>query len=71
MRVDDNGLARLTDENFDTYLSTKPGLHFIKFYAPWYVDSGKWYTYYDLLTFFQVWTLPKTCSYLERISCPL
>lgn len=37
VRVDDNGLAHLTDENFDTYLTSKSGVHFVKFYAPWCV----------------------------------
>ena len=33
--MDENGLAHLTDENFDTYLSSNAGIHFVKFYAPW------------------------------------
>ena len=35
VQVDDNGLAHLTDDNFDEYLSARGGVHFVKFYAPW------------------------------------
>ena len=35
--MDDNGLAHLTDDNFEDYLTVHGGVHFIKFYAPWYV----------------------------------
>ena len=33
----DNGLYTLTSENFDKHVEI--GLHFIKFYAPWFVQS--------------------------------
>ena len=33
----DNGLYTLTSENFDKHVEI--GLHFIKFYAPWFVES--------------------------------
>ena len=36
VQVDDSGLVHLTDDNFDAYLLSNPGVHFIKFYAPWY-----------------------------------
>ena len=35
----DNGLYTLTSENFDKHVEI--GLHFIKFYAPWFVQSRK------------------------------
>ena len=35
VQVDDSGLAHLTDDNFDTYILSNAGIHFIKFYAPW------------------------------------
>lgn len=35
VEVDDNGLAHLTDDNFDAYLGENHGIHFVKFYAPW------------------------------------
>ena len=33
--MDDNGLAHLTDDNFERYITASGGIHFVKFYAPW------------------------------------
>ena len=35
VQMDDNGLAHLTDDNFEHYLTARRGIHFVKFYAPW------------------------------------
>ena len=35
VQMDDNGLAHLTDDNFEPYLTARGGIHFVKFYAPW------------------------------------
>ena len=35
VQMDDNGLAHLTDDNFEPYLTARGGVHFVKFYAPW------------------------------------
>lgn len=35
VQMDDNGLAHLTDDNFERYLAARGGIHFVKFYAPW------------------------------------
>ena len=36
--VDDSGIVHLTEKNFMNYLVNQPGVHFVKFYAPWYVN---------------------------------
>ena len=35
VQVDNSGLAHLTDDNFERYLTVNGGIHFVKFYAPW------------------------------------
>jgi hypothetical protein len=35
IQMDDSGLAHLTDDNFEPYLTARGGVHFVKFYAPW------------------------------------
>ena len=35
VEVDAEGVVHLTDSSFKTYLKTKPGVHFVKFFAPW------------------------------------
>ncbi len=37
VKVDESGLVHLTDSNFQSFISGKSGLHFVKFYAPWSV----------------------------------
>lgn len=32
---DEQGVVHLTDQNFNSYISTKEGILFVKFYAPW------------------------------------
>ena len=36
--VDDSGIVHLTEKNFMNYLVNQPGVHFVKFYAPWCVN---------------------------------
>ena len=36
--VDDSGIVHLTEKNFMNYLVNHPGVHFVKFYAPWCVN---------------------------------
>ncbi len=58
VKVDDSGLIHLTDSNFEHFISSLSGLHFVKFYAPWSV-SALMHVSHQLTPFLhvQVWPL--------------
>lgn len=39
IKVDETGLIHLTDSNFQTFISEMSGIHFVKFYAPWFAPA--------------------------------
>ena len=68
---DENDLLHLTDENFSSFINSKPGVQFVKFYAPWSVTVPLLASLPLTPLPLQVWPLQATSPQLGQAGPPL